>query len=83
VTRLPSGLARGVGEIGVPLVAVIGPGDVLFDQPVSDGVQGRRRNREHGFVGVADVGVGVGAAAAAVVSGVVIVEQIVVTLFTV
>src|ERR1019366_8316018 len=58
----------GIGEVGVPLVAEIRPGDVLFVEGIADGAHGRWRDREHGFGWVADVEIGV--SAVAVVSGI-------------
>src|SRR6202030_2861274 len=63
-------------EVGVPLISVVGPGDFLLVERVTDVTQRRRRNGEDAFVGISDVGVRV--SAITVESGIVVVEQVVV-----
>src|SRR5580765_1678061 len=64
-----------VAEVGVPLVAVVFPGDARFKEHVGDAALVDRRNGERG---VEDVVVGIGVGAIAKVARVVIIEQIVV-----
>src|ERR1700719_669361 len=64
-----------IGQVGIPLVAVILPGNTGGHQHVRDGVLLGRRNGERS---VGDVVVGVSVGAVAEVAGIVVVEQIVV-----
>ena len=63
-----------VGEILVPLVAVILPGNVVIDQHIGDVPLARRGNREWSVV---DVVVGVGVRAVAEIARVVVIQQVV------
>ena len=70
----------GVGDVVVPLIAVVLPGDVVREQVVADAGGRGGRNGEHRVVRVR---VGVGVVAVAEVAGVVVVEQVVVARFAV
>src|ERR1700693_3534454 len=70
----------GVGQIVVPLVAIVFPRNGVRDQAVTDTRERRRRDGKHCVVGV---GVGESILAIPKVSGVVVVEKVVVALFTV
>jgi hypothetical protein len=66
-----------IGQVSVPLFAVVSPGDVALNQRIANRAQRGRRNREYRLVGVADIGIGI--AAVTVVAGVVVVEQVIVS----
>src|SRR5260370_12341372 len=61
-------------KVGGPLVAVVGPRDVVFVQLVADVAQRGGRNREDGFVWIANVGISAGAVP--VIPGVVVIQEI-------
>src|SRR6185437_9140028 len=67
-------------EISVPLVAIVLPRNVLFEKRVADVAHGRRRNRERCVV---NEGVGGSVCAIAEVTGIVIVQQVVVAGFAI
>ena len=67
-------------EIGIPLIAVIGPGHALVDQRVADGAHVRRRDRVDIIV---LIGIRIGVAAVAEVTWIVVVDKIVMTLLAI
>ena len=64
-----------IAKIEVPLVVVAVPGDIVLEQYICDAPLGSARNREWRVVGVR---IGIGVASVAEVTGVVIVQQVVV-----
>src|SRR5467141_2310861 len=69
-----------VGEVLIPLIAIVFPGDVLFKEHVGDAALVRPGNRKWSVIHKV-VGVGVGAVAK--ISGIVIVQQVVVAFLAV